>query len=306
MRPYLELCRIYLVPTALADSFAGFALAAVVFQKDEAPIPALLVALMSLCLYSAGMASNDLFDLEKDREGAPQKPLPSGAIAPRHAAWLAAGLAGLALGLGFLCGNAFWPAGLVILFALLYNSGAKKIPVLGDVLMGWCRSGNFLVGATAAAGANISFLQVISTVELLAPALILGVFISVVTAVSRLEDTPYKPRTFAALVHPLLLVPVILIAMNPGSWLNWIANLVLAGLLFRAILLAAENQEELHPATTYVRKALGSLVLFDAALLLAFTPHEKTSLLPAAALCMLALFSWWWKSKWLQSGGADT
>ncbi|MEC8894756.1 MAG: UbiA family prenyltransferase, partial [Planctomycetota bacterium] len=245
MRPYLELCRIYLVPTALADSFAGFALASVVFQKDEAPIPALLVALMSLCLYSAGMASNDLFDLEKDREGAPQKPLPSGAIAPRHAAWLAAGLAGLALGLGFLCGNAFWPAGLVILFALLYNSGAKKIPVLGDVLMGWCRSGNFLVGATAAAGASSSFLQVISTVELLAPALILGVFISVVTAVSRLEDTPYKPRTFAALVHPLLLVPVIMIAMNPGSWLNWIANLVLAGLLFRAILLAAENQEEL-------------------------------------------------------------
>ena len=32
MRPYLELCRIYLVPTALADSFAGFALAAVVLQ----------------------------------------------------------------------------------------------------------------------------------------------------------------------------------------------------------------------------------------------------------------------------------
>ena len=33
MRPYLELCRIYLVPTALADSFAGFALAAAVFNK---------------------------------------------------------------------------------------------------------------------------------------------------------------------------------------------------------------------------------------------------------------------------------
>ena len=66
MRPYLELCRIYLVPTALADSFAGFALAAVVLQEDEDPLPALLVAVMSVCLYSAGMVSNDLFDLEKD------------------------------------------------------------------------------------------------------------------------------------------------------------------------------------------------------------------------------------------------
>ena len=71
-------------------------------------------------------------------------------------------------------------------------------------------------------------------------------------------------------------------------------------------LLAGENKEELHPATTYVRKALGTLVLFDAALLLAFTPPDETSLLPAAALSMLALFSWWWKRNWLQSGGADT
>ena len=306
MRPYLELCRIYLVPTALADSFAGFALAAVVLQKDEDPLPALLVALMSLCLYSAGMVSNDLFDLEKDRTGAPGKPLPSGAVAPAQAAWLAGGLAGLALCLSFLGGDAFWPAGMVILFALLYNSGAKKIPVIGDLLMGWCRSGNFLLGATVAAGADASFLQVISTAEFLAPALILGVFISLVTAVSRLEDNAFRPRTFRALVHPLLLIPVILTAMNPGSWLNWAANLALALALFRAILLAGENKEELHPATTYVRKALGALVLFDAALLLAFTPPGETSLLPAAALCMLALFSWWWKGKWLQSGGADT
>lgn len=306
MRPYLELCRIYLVPTALADSFAGFALAAVVLQKNEAPLPAVIVAVMSTCLYSAGMASNDLFDLEKDREGAPEKPLPSGAILPAHAAWLAAGLALLALGLGFLCGAAFWPAGAVIIFALAYNIGAKKIPLLGDVLMGWCRSGNFLIGATAAAGPDGSFFQVLATVELLAPALVLGVFISVVTAVSRLEDQPYKPRTFSALVHPLLLIPVILTAMNPGSWLAWAANLALAVFLFRAILLAGENREQLHPATTYVRNALGALALFDAALLLAFTPHERTSVLPAAVLGLLALFSWWWKRKWLQSGGADT
>ena len=70
MRPYLELCRIYLVPTALADSFAGFALAAAVFNKSEDPLPALVVAVISACLYSSGMAGNDLFDLEKDRQGA--------------------------------------------------------------------------------------------------------------------------------------------------------------------------------------------------------------------------------------------
>ena len=106
MRPYLELCRIYLGPTALADSFAGFALAAVLLQKDEDPLPALLVAVISLCLYSAGMVSNDLFDLEKDRKGAPGKPLPSGAVSAAQAGWLAGGLAGLALCLSFLSGAA--------------------------------------------------------------------------------------------------------------------------------------------------------------------------------------------------------
>jgi len=306
MRPYLELCRIYLVPTALADSFAGFALAAAVFNKSEDPLPALLVAVISACLYSSGMVGNDLFDLEKDRQGAPEKPLPSGALPVARAACLASVLALLALGLSFLLGETFWPAGVVLLCSLLYNIGAKNIPVLGNILMGSCRGGNFLVGATAAAG---SFLQVLSSEALLAPAFILGGFISVVTAISRLEDRDHRPLLayeFSSLAYPLLVLPAILTAMNPGSPANWVANLALLGFLFRAILVAGKNREHLHPATTYVRNALGALIILDAALLLAFTPRESSALLPAAALYLLALFSWWSKRNWLQSGGADT
>ena len=303
MRPYLELCRIYLVPTALADSFAGFALAAAVFNKSEDPLPALVVAVISACLYSSGMVGNDLFDLEKDRQGAPEKPLPSGALPVARAACLASALALLALGLSFLLGETYWPAGVVLLCSLLYNIGVKNIPVLGNILMGTCRSGNFLVGATAATG---SFLQVLSSEALLVPALILGGFIAVVTAISRLEDSDHRPLLFASLVYPLLAIPVILAALNPGSPVNWIANLALLGFLFRAALEAGKNRGLLHPATSYVRNALGALIFLDAALLLAFTPPELSSLLPAAALYLLALFSWWSKRNWLQSGGADT
>ena len=303
MRPYLELCRIYLVPTALADSFAGFALAAAVFNKSEDPLPALVVAVISACLYSSGMAGNDLFDLEKDRQGAPEKPLPSGALPVARAACMASALALLALGLSFLLGETYWPAGVVLLCSLLYNIGVKNIPVLGNILMGTCRSGNFLVGATAATG---SFLQVLSSEALLVPALILGGFIAVVTAISRLEDSDHRPLLFASLVYPLLAIPVILAALNPGSPVNWIANLALLGFLFRAILEAGKNRELLHPATAYIRNALGALIFLDAALLLAFTPPGLSSLLPAAALYLLALFSWWSKRNWLQSGGADT
>jgi len=291
------------VPTALADSFAGFALAAAVFNKSEDPLPALVVAVISACLYSSGMVGNDLFDLEKDRQGAPEKPLPSGALPVARAACLASALALLALGLSFLLGETYWPAGVVLLCSLLYNIGVKNIPVLGNILMGTCRSGNFLVGATAAAG---SFLQVLSSEALLVPALILGGFIAVVTAISRLEDSDHRPLLFASLVYPLLAIPVILAALNPGSPVNWIANLALLGFLFRAILEAGKNRELLHPATAYIRNALGALIFLDAALLLAFTPPGLSSLLPAAALYLLALFSWWSKRNWLQSGGADT
>ena len=305
MRPYLELFRIYLVPTAIADSFAGFALTAAIFVKNENPLPVLIVAVISASLYSFGMVCNDLFDLEKDREGVPAKPLPSGAIPPARAAWLATGLCALAIGLTFLpqTGDAFWPAAAVVIFSLLYNIGAKNIPVLGDALMGSCRAGNFLIGATVAGG---SFLGVLAESRLRAPALILGGFIAVVTAISRLEDGPHRARIFYTLAFPLLIIPICLVAMNSGAIINSIANLVLLGFLFRALLLARKNRDQLHPATSYTRSALGALILFDAALLLAFTPHEKTSILPAAALYLLALFSWWWKRNWLQSGGADT
>ena len=136
--------------------------------------------------------------------------------------------------------------------------------------------------------------------------MILGGFIAVVTAISRLEDSDHRPLLFASLAYPLLAIPVILAALNPGSPVNWIANLALLGFLFRAILEAGKNRELLHPATAYIRNALGALIFLDAALLLAFTPPGLSSLLPAAALYLLALFSWWSKRNWLQSGGADT
>ena len=207
------------------------------------------------------------------------------------------------IGLETVSGGTCNPARLIGPAAVLYNIGAKNIPVLGNILMGTGRSGNFLVGATAAAG---SFLQVLSSEALLAPALILGGFIAVVTAISRLEDRDHLPLIFSSLVYPLLALPAILAAMNPGSPVNWVANLGLLGFLFRAILEAGKSREHLHPATSYVRNALGALIFLDAALLLAFTPPESSALLPAAALYLLALFSWWSKRNWLQSGGADT
>ena len=41
-----------------------------------------------MVLYAAGMALNDLFDLEIDRAERPARPLPSGRVSPAFAAWI--------------------------------------------------------------------------------------------------------------------------------------------------------------------------------------------------------------------------
>ncbi|MEE2644339.1 MAG: UbiA family prenyltransferase, partial [Myxococcota bacterium] len=81
LRPYLELIRPPALPSAPADSIAGLALATALGSAGDT-LPALwqvaaVISLSCLC-YSAGMISNDLFDVGVDREERPNRPLPSG------------------------------------------------------------------------------------------------------------------------------------------------------------------------------------------------------------------------------------
>lgn len=66
----------------------------------------------------------------------------------REAGLVAAALALLGAG-GALLAGAIIPAGAILLFALLYNAGGKRIPFFGSALMGGCRALNLLLGATA-------------------------------------------------------------------------------------------------------------------------------------------------------------
>src|SRR5262249_58217553 len=75
LRPYARLVRLPNLPSALAD----ICLAALAVRALPGHWAAFgLVLLSSACLYSAGMALNDVFDLEQDRRERPDRPLPSG------------------------------------------------------------------------------------------------------------------------------------------------------------------------------------------------------------------------------------
>jgi 4-hydroxybenzoate polyprenyltransferase len=145
---YLQLIRLPNVVTAAADSLAGWLLVSGSLAEPRRWLP--LVG-ASMVLYAAGTALNDLFDRDVDRAERPGRPLPSGRVSVRSAAWL--GVLGLVIGpaLALASGSAFSAivaAGLAC-FILAYDTGGKHTH-LGPACMGACRGLNFLLGMTHA------------------------------------------------------------------------------------------------------------------------------------------------------------
>ncbi|MCZ6794846.1 MAG: UbiA family prenyltransferase [Planctomycetota bacterium] len=300
-RAFLELIRVFLTPSALADSLAGYALASAVLERPYDPLSLGAALLASIFLYWFGMATNDVFDRERDRVKAPGKPLPGGRISLRAALVVSATLVALALGAAAAAGTTL-AALAVLALALGYNGGGKRLPVLGNLLMGSARAGNFLLGAGAVAPLG----EVLEDPSIVAGAALLGLYVAGVTAVSVLEDRPYRPRVFHVLASPLLGIPLLLAALEPLSARGWLNSVALIWLLIRTQRRAASRRAADHPAAVYVRSALAGIFLVDAGIIWTFTPPGAALYPVPLAIYCLALLGWWWKRGWLQSGRPDT
>jgi 4-hydroxybenzoate polyprenyltransferase len=148
-KPYLQLVRLPNVFTAAADSLAGWLLVRGTLTEPKRWMP--LVA-ASMCIYAAGIALNDYFDIELDRRERPRRPLPSGEVSKRFALELAVvllclGLIGATLGGGL---PGLLTSALLIICVALYDAWLRRTG-FGPFLMGACRALNLLLGMTAAA-----------------------------------------------------------------------------------------------------------------------------------------------------------
>src|SRR5262245_65919965 len=112
LKPYLQLIRLPNVFTAAADSLAGWLLVRGSLAAPERWLP-LLAA--SMVLYAAGIALNDVFDYAIDLQERPARPLPSGRVSRRFAAWAGGLLVGLGPVLAVLSGST---ASVVVALAL--------------------------------------------------------------------------------------------------------------------------------------------------------------------------------------------
>lgn len=286
---YLRLLRLPTVFTALADIFLGFLLTHPTLISDEGPNPLpsfLLLCVASAGLYLSGMVFNDYFDRLIDAQERPNRPIPSGAILPVSALRLAVVL--ILIGL-IAAGCVGVPSLLVAvglcLLVLGYDGGLKKTP-LGPLVMGSCRLGNVLLGASAAASVADVFQQ-----PQLPIGLGLGTYIVGVTLFARQEATTSKRLALfgAAAVINIGVVALALLVNKSATVVpehRMPALGILAMILFTidrrlAVAIAQPSPPVVQLA---IKVLLLSLVMLDATLIYAFNGQAELAMATVALL----------------------
>jgi len=206
----LQLIRLPNVPTAAADSLAGWLLASGTLAE---PRRWLLLLAASMVLYASGIVLNDVFDVQADRRERPMRPIPSGHVP----LWLAAVLGIIGLVLGPLLALASGSLSSLIVALLLgasiiaYNAGLKAT-ILGPEIMGMCRAFNLLLGMThtASLGGPVAWLAAVAY----------GVFVSGITWISRSETEAGQSRyLYVGLVlQNLAIVGLLAAALQPRKF----------------------------------------------------------------------------------------
>jgi hypothetical protein len=146
--PVLQLTRMALVFTAIADSACALLLLADRGRgsaADLSAVPIVLVALISIGLYGFGMSLNDIIDRRRDRQLAAHRPLPSGRIdiTTAHAICAALGLLALAAGAGYWRWTGQWMSFVLVVWAGLliafYDFAGKYLVAPGLLTLGLIR-----------------------------------------------------------------------------------------------------------------------------------------------------------------------
>jgi 4-hydroxybenzoate polyprenyltransferase len=149
VKAYVQLVRAPAALTVLGDTVAGAAAAGKPLRGRR-----LLLPLSSVAFYWSGMALNDWADRELDAVERPERPIPSGRVAPGRALAVAGGLTAAGLGLAAVAGGRDTVRVALPLAAAVwaYDTGLKST-VAGPAAMAACRALDVLMGAGGARAA---------------------------------------------------------------------------------------------------------------------------------------------------------
>lgn len=228
-----QLLRLGNVFTAASNVIAGFLIV------RGAWTPGALIALLvaaSMLLYAAGMVMNDAFDAALDARERPERPIPSGRVRRATAfavGWMLLG-GGLALALVATATHAnaapLTIAACLAMTIVLYDAGLKSTPA-GPWAMGWCRTLNVLLGASAAS-------QLGQHPAAWGYAAGVGLYTVALTYIARREvhDSPERALRIQTTVKRMILGFIVIDAIAATWAAGWPSGLVVLALLIPSLL----------------------------------------------------------------------
>jgi 4-hydroxybenzoate polyprenyltransferase len=272
--PYLQLTRPANVVTAVADIWAGFALAGawdamginMVYGDQSYWWNLLWLSLSTIGLYGGGVAFNDIADAELDAIERPERPIPSGRVSKKGAIFMAMALLLGGIGCAFQVNPyAGALAVAVTACALTYDYWGKHQRLFGPINMGLCRSGNLLLGLSVAP-ALLQTHWALGMIPL--------VYVAAITLISRGEVHGKNRRALflggAMYASIFLTIFLLAYAKSPG-YLQILPFLGGLGyMLFPPLLRAIRTQEPKYIGKS-VKAAVLSLILVNASLATAFS-----------------------------------
>jgi len=246
--------------TAPGDPLAGALLAGLALHQTPVWHSVYAVMGAALAFYAGGLLANDFFDRDIDSRERPDRPIPSGAVSPGavKCGAMILSLAGLILTL---------PAGttasiislLLTLASWFYNAFGKKIAWLAPFSMGICRGLSLMLGA-----AVLDFQGLTSTPVLIA-ALLLTLFIALITITARYEADPKAapvPNWSRWGISIVLVVWLALFLYKPWSpmefqWKNMATLLAVMSILWSLVWTA---QMKPNTSPRVIQASVGNLI----------------------------------------------
>ncbi|WP_308416769.1 SCO3242 family prenyltransferase [Streptomyces sp. AJS327] len=281
-RAWAELLRLPAVLSVPGDALAGAAAVGGRPHRGTA-----LAVGSALCLYEAGMALNDWADRAVDAVERPERPLPSGRIAPGAALAASAALTGAGLGLAALAGRpALGVAGALAATVWAYDLRLKHT-VGGPAAMGAARALDLLLGAVATAHPRATARPASAA---LPSAALLGSHTVAVTAVSRREAEGGRPGipVAAALAAGLITSRAApWRPARPASTAHLTARAAAGGYL--ATFAGPLARAALHPTPPSLQRAVGGGIRATIPLQSALTARAGSPVTAGTLLALLPL-----------------
>lgn len=268
---YLRLTRPANIITAIADIWAGFAIAGaagllLAGQTEEYLVPFLWLTLATIGLYGGGVAFNDVFDAKLDKVERPERPIPSGQVSLGRAILLALSL--LLLGVIAAFRVSLWSGELAIFvasFAVLYDAWGKHQKIFGPINMGLCRSGNLLLGMSVIPE-SIGVYGYVALIPL--------AYISAITMISRGEVHGQNKKALQGGfgMYILILIAILAIAIGRNGFAVWqvFPLILLFGYMILPPLWKAMQRQEPRLIGKAVKSGVIALIVMNATMAAAF------------------------------------